>query len=263
MFCVHGVFGDDLTFREGVNRAYISISISTFEQLPSPEHHEYHVTSHMMASSTLYDAASTDESPKMRNMNITDERLSLPFPVRLPLGVSIAAVTGFTLGAVHGSSELGYRFRAENAHRLPTTQTGWYLYHKSKNYHMMLGGFKEGRKMGMRMAGFTAIFLVVEEASDRLRYRLLEMRGIEVDSESKDVFSSALAGVATAGAFSAWNRFPVPTAVRVAKLGLKAGIGYGILQDALGLLRGRRLGYAEFVKSFLGIGRAEHEKAFD
>jgi len=52
----------------------------------------------------------------------------------------------------------------------------------------------------------------------------------------------------TAGAFSAWNRFPIPTAARVAKLGAKVGLAYGLLQDAVSLLRGRRLGYADFIR---------------
>ena len=40
----------------------------------------------------------------------------------------------------------------------------------------------------------------------------------------------------------------MPTAVRVAKMGAKAGLGFGVLQDGVSLLRGRRLGYVEFVK---------------
>lgn len=44
------------------------------------------------------------------------------------------------------------------------------------------------------------------------------------------------------------DRFPVPTAARVAKLGLKYGLAFGLVQDAVSLLRGRRLGYVEFVK---------------
>jgi hypothetical protein len=40
----------------------------------------------------------------------------------------------------------------------------------------------------------------------------------------------------------------MPTAVRVMKLGAKAGLGFGLVQDVVSLLRGRKLGYVEFVK---------------
>lgn len=182
--------------------------------------------------------------------SITEARLSLPFPLRLPIGITIASFTGLTLGLAHGSQEAGFRFRAENAHRLPTTQTGWYLYHKSKNYHRMLGGVKEGVKMAGRLSGWTILFVGMEEAIDRARVALTRLRkGDEaVAHVSRDFMSTALAGLATAGAFSAWNRFPVPTAARVARLGLKAGVAYGVLQDMASLLRGRHLGYVEFIK---------------
>lgn len=64
----------------------------------------------------------------------------------------------------------------------------------------------------------------------------------------RDFMSTVLAGLGTAGAFSVWNRFPMPTATRIMKMGAKAGLGFGLLQDAVGLMRGRRLGYVEFVK---------------
>src|SRR5579862_1595188 len=78
-------------------------------------------------------------------------RLSLPFSLRLPLSLALSSLFGASLGLSHGSRNAGLRFRAENAHRLPTTPTGWYLYHKSKNYHVALGGIKEGTRMGLRV----------------------------------------------------------------------------------------------------------------
>lgn len=48
-------------------------------------------------------------------------RLSMPFPVRLPLASSLAFVAGAGLGLSHGATEAGLRFRAENAHRFPTS----------------------------------------------------------------------------------------------------------------------------------------------
>lgn len=43
------------------------------------------------------------------------------------------------------------------------------------------------------------------------------------------------------------DRLTVLEAARTLKLGLMVGFGYGILQDAVSLVRGRRLGYVDFV----------------
>ena len=67
---------------------------------------------------------------------------------------------------------------------------------------------------------------------------------------NRDCASSMLAGLGTAGIFSARNRFPLPTAARTAKMGAKAGLAFGVLQDGVSLLRGRRVGYVEFVKRY-------------
>lgn len=73
----------------------------------------------------------------------------------------------------------------------------------------------------------------------------------------RDFLSTTVAALSTAGAFSAWNRFPLPTAARTAKMGLKAGLAFGLIQDALGLLRGRKLGYVEFIKRAVGTGQKD------
>ncbi|APA09291.1 hypothetical protein SS1G_12074 [Sclerotinia sclerotiorum 1980 UF-70] len=168
-----------------------------------------------------------------------DSRMSIPYGARLPLCTSISFVCGMALGISHGSKTAALRFRAENAHRLPTSPTGWYLYHKSKNYHTGLGGVKEGLKMGSRIAFWTAGLLAIEDMCDRWRGR-------------KDVLNTVVASLSVAGGFSLWNRFPITTAARTAKTGLAFGIGYGLVQDAVGYARGRRLGYVDFL---MGAGR--------
>ncbi|KAK3052989.1 hypothetical protein LTR09_006053 [Extremus antarcticus] len=188
-------------------------------------------------------------------------RLSIPFPARTALLATLSATTGAFLGLAHGSTESGLRFRAENAHRLPNSQTGWYLYHKSKNYHVILGGVKEGFKMAGKLGLWSAVFVVMEEGVDRGRaaggrgWRERVGRGTEsgLDGEEergvpRDFVSTVLAGLGTAGAFSAWNGFPLPTAVRLAKMGAKVGLVFGVLQDGVSWARGRRLGYVEFAK---------------
>lgn len=43
------------------------------------------------------------------------------------------------------------------------------------------------------------------------------------------------------------DRFPLVTAARTAKVGLYTGLALGLIQDALGLARGRRVGYVELL----------------
>lgn len=96
------------------------------------------------------------------------------------------------MGMAHGSKTTALRFRAENAHRQPTTATGWYLYHKSKNYNVMYGGITQGLKTAGRFGAFVGGFFTVEEAVDRLR-------------GTKDFVSTVVAGLGIAGAFSVWS----------------------------------------------------------
>lgn len=49
---------------------------------------------------------------------------------------------------------------------------------------------------------------------------------------------------------------PLNTAARTIRIGLYGGLAFGLAQDALGLARGRRLGYVDF---FLGRNRDTSE----
>jgi len=186
-------------------------------------------------------------------------------------------MTGFVLGAANGGQMAGLRFRAENAHRLPTSTVGWYLYHKSKNYNAMLGGVKEGLKMGFKLGAWGGLFFWMEEGIDRLRglvWREWESiqdkrwlsngweRSIGLDRledehgfiwVQRDFLSTTAAALGTAGLFSSCNRFAFPTTVRTAKMGLKVGLAFGLAQDGLSLLRGRRVAYIDIMKRQLGF----------
>lgn len=130
-------------------------------------------------------------------------RLNLPTPVRLPLTAGIAFLVGLSLGTAQGSKMAGMRFRAEHAHKLPDTTTGWYLYHKSKNYHSALGGLIEGAKMGARVAFWTTAMFSIENMFDKYR-------------GTADILNTVTSCVAVAGGFSLWSaRYPpVPPLVR-------------------------------------------------
>lgn len=133
------------------------------------------------------------EDGQQNKLSSRFSRLSLPFLSRLRLSFGVSFLTGFGLGSVHGGKMAGLRFRAENAHRLPDTTAGWYLYHKSKNYQATYGGVKEGVRMGLKVGSLVAAYVVAEEALDTCR-------------EEKDFFSSVIAGMGTAGVYGAWSR---------------------------------------------------------
>jgi hypothetical protein len=101
-------------------------------------------------------------------------------------------VVGGGMGSILGGRRAALIFTAENAHRTPKSQKGWYFYHKTKNYRIMYGGLVEGVRYGARMAGWVAMFCVFEDAVDRLRGRV-------------DAGATVCAGLGTAGAFSLWS----------------------------------------------------------
>lgn len=123
-----------------------------------------------------------------------ESRLSLPPFVRIPAAATAAFGVGFGLGMAHGSKMAGLRYRAEHAHRLPTTTSGWYLYHKSKNYHLAFGGLKEGVKLGARLGVLSTAMFCTEHLFDVYR-------------GSRDVINTVMASLAVAGGFSLLSRF--------------------------------------------------------
>lgn len=219
-----------------------------------------------------------------------NDRLSIPYMIRLPATILATSTCGFLLGAAHGGTTAALRFRAENAHRLPTSQVGWYLYHKSKNYNTMLGGIKEGFKMGVKVGFWSGAFFAMEEAVDRTRGAFVKrwvgfkerrrderetrerlalgLPEEEVETQEdrdlglarlekenlwvqRDFVSTLIAALGTAGGFSVWNRFDIPAAARTATFGLRFGLVFGLAQDAVSLMRGRRLGYVETARKII------------
>jgi len=186
-------------------------------------------------------------------------RLSIPDVVRIPAGAAASFSVGMIMGLAHGSKTSGLRFRAEHAHKLPQTTTGWFLYHKSKNYHVAYGGIREGLRMGAKVSLWTTAMLAVENMFDHYRGTV-------------DAANTVLACVATAGGLSLWSRsrsypiisketwliarstdqFPLIMAARTTKTALVVGLVYGGVQDVVGLARGRRVRYVEYARQRLG-----------
>ncbi|KAI0650334.1 hypothetical protein C8Q79DRAFT_379146 [Trametes meyenii] len=92
----------------------------------------------------------------------------ITIPERYYLLPGAALIVGTTIGLYRGSRAASLRFLAENAHRTPKTVRGWYLYNKTKNYRVLLGGLKgagaDATKLGLTAAGW----VIVEEGCTRL-----------------------------------------------------------------------------------------------
>jgi hypothetical protein len=103
----------------------------------------------------------------------TDElepiRLYIPRDVYLvPLTTTC---TGLALGFLRGSRQASLRFLVEHAHRPPTTVEEWYFYHKAKNYHVLLSGFKQSAREGLRLGSAGLVWVGFEQGASRVGLR--------------------------------------------------------------------------------------------
>ncbi|KAI9371648.1 hypothetical protein BJX61DRAFT_15892 [Aspergillus egyptiacus] len=162
-------------------------------------------------------------------------RLGMEVGRRLPLTAMSAFSAGLVIGSSYGGKKAAYRFRAENAHRFPTTPTGWFQYHKTKNYITIVGGVKEGVKLGFKLGAGALAFCLFEETVDYARH------------DQRDFISTVTAGLSFSGIYSLLARHDVYTAARTTKLGLKLSLAYGLAQDLLESLKGNRPAYIDFI----------------
>ncbi|CRG90199.1 hypothetical protein PISL3812_07242 [Talaromyces islandicus] len=162
-------------------------------------------------------------------------RLGIDIERRLPYTVVSAFSVGFGVGSSHGSKKAAFQFRAENAHRFPTTSTGWFQYHKTKNYKSIVGGVFEGVRLGTRLGVGAMAFTLFEETVDYARH------------DRRDFISTVIAGLSFSGIYSALARHDIYTAARTTKLGLKLSLAYGLTQDALEAMKGNRPAYLQYL----------------
>lgn len=125
-------------------------------------------------------------------------RLGIEVRRRLPYATMSAFSTGLTLGYYHGSKKAGLVFRAENAHRFPTSSTGWFQYHKTKNYVSIVGGVKDGAKMGFKLGAGALAFCLFEETVDYARH------------DERDFLSTVTAGLSFSGIYSLFGMKIMP-----------------------------------------------------
>lgn len=146
-----------------------------------------------MQAATDPDVPPAPAPPATRRRAADQPRLQMHPLARMALATSGAFTIGMALGGAHGGRTATLRFRAEHAHRMPARTTDWYFYHRSKNYHAIFGGLREGLRMGARL-GFWALGLVwLEHCVDRYRGRA-------------DLLSTVVASLSVSGGFSLWSK---------------------------------------------------------
>ncbi|EIW62059.1 uncharacterized protein TRAVEDRAFT_57175 [Trametes versicolor FP-101664 SS1] len=93
--------------------------------------------------------------------------IRIDIPERFYLLPGAALIVGTTIGLYRGSRTASLRFLAENAHRAPKTVRGWYLYNKTKNYRVLLGGLKGAGADASKLGLTAAAWVLVEEGCTR------------------------------------------------------------------------------------------------
>jgi hypothetical protein len=115
---------------------------------------------------------------------------------RLVLMTGIGSMWGFAIGSYLGGKQTAFQYLAENAHKLPTTVQGWYFYHRTKNYKVILGGVKRGAKMAIPTGAICLTYGAIEAGIDDIR-------------KEADIFNSVIAGMGTGFLFSAMSKLSV------------------------------------------------------
>ncbi|KIK65501.1 hypothetical protein GYMLUDRAFT_140721, partial [Collybiopsis luxurians FD-317 M1] len=89
-------------------------------------------------------------------------KIHLNVPSRMLVLPGVAFMVGATIGLVRGGRATSLRFLAENAHRPPKTVRGWYFYNKTKNYRVLLGGFKGAARESGKLVAISLGWVGIE-----------------------------------------------------------------------------------------------------
>ena len=172
------------------------------------------------------DGRPTDRPPHQRALPPREvdynNRLSRTGPERLVFYFTNAFCAFWAVGFLRARRLSAHQFLAENSHRLPTSDAGWYLYHRAKNYRTLWNGIKGGFRYGFLGGGTAYLYGYIEEFWDQ------DVRGGKVDA-----LGSLVAGTVTAGLFGLWKGFGARMAWRYLRVGMALGLLSGVVQDSI------------------------------
>lgn len=188
----------------------------------------------------------------------TYDRLGMHPLLRIKYMAGLTGAIGFLRGLKTGSDIAILCYRAENAHLTPTSKAGWYLYGKSKNYHGIMGGAKQGCKTGAKYFGWAALFLSLEGGLDAARGQLFASRKEDEKGELRkgqaDFLNTVSAAVAVAGIYSWKSGMDRFASARMTRGALRFALPYGLSQDLLAWIKGENAWYIDGISRLIGRG---------
>ncbi|KAJ3397778.1 hypothetical protein HDU80_009463 [Chytriomyces hyalinus] len=138
-------------------------------------------------------------------------------------------LAGFATGGLVAGRARSHQFLAENAHRLPSTERGWFLYHRHKQLEAMRAGltWRGGFGAGLRFAGMGVVFTCTEALIENTLFG------------GRETWAAAVgAGVGSGLVFAAGARLPRAYARYAILFGAGAGLGIGLLEDVAAVFTG-------------------------
>jgi hypothetical protein len=146
-----------------------------------------------MPLSPSYDNIGTaDEAVFVPHDTATDfsaERLGVQPLFRITSIAMFTLVTGTLLGFMKEQRLASLRHRAENAHRMPRSEKGWFFYKRSEVQYGVAMGMMRGPKLGLRLSSAFAAFSVTEATVDYAR------------GDKRDFISTVVAALSCTGLF--------------------------------------------------------------
>ncbi|ODV84499.1 hypothetical protein CANARDRAFT_191114, partial [[Candida] arabinofermentans NRRL YB-2248] len=159
-----------------------------------------------------------------------NERLGLPPSLRITLFSTTAGLLGGCGGMIHGYKLASLRYLASNSHRLPTSKSGWFFYHKRKNYYCLKESMITGFKTSLKLSIWVGLLFSLESSLDSIR-------GL------KD-FGNTMMATTLNGFIYAWiNQMNKVQSKEYIKKGGRLGIVFGLTQDLYTYIRGGDLWY--------------------
>jgi hypothetical protein len=188
---------------------------------------------------SLSDATSSTDPTETPEIVVDHHnRLSRPGPARITFYFTNALAIFWVIGFLRARRFAAHQFLAENSHRLPTSDAGWYLYHRAKNYRVLWRGFTGGIKYGLAGGACAFVYGFTEEAWDQ------GVRGGKVDA-----IGSVVAGTTVAGVFAFVRRMRMRPTLRCLRVGAGLGFVSGVAQDLLRWSRGAPPWYVEELRA--------------
>ncbi|CAG8512660.1 9061_t:CDS:2 [Paraglomus occultum] len=143
---------------------------------------------------------------------------------------TVTSLWAFFIGSIDGAKRASLQYLAEHAHVLPKTKQGWYLYHRRKNYAVILNSGKIGLQYVKRFGGLTLVFTGTQAALDKAR-------------GEADMIDSVVAGAGTGLANSFLYRLSRRSTLHACMIGGAVGLFAGGMQDMINIYQGKPVWY--------------------